>query len=62
MSNPAPLTDPYDEDAAELAALTAAVEKSRANKRGIPHEEMRVWLLQLAEGHFDAPPPAAREF
>jgi len=62
MSNTArPLPDLEDDEAAELVALTAAVEKSRANKRGIPHAEMRVWLLELAAGNFDAPPPVARE-
>ncbi len=55
-----PLPD-LDDDAAELAALAAAVAKARANTRGVPHEEMRVWLLELAAGHFDAPPPVARE-
>lgn len=45
----------------ELAALKVAIEKSRANKRGIPHEEMRLWLLELAASNFDAPPPAARD-
>ncbi|MDZ5647780.1 MULTISPECIES: hypothetical protein [Nitrospirillum] len=62
MSNLAPtFPDGEDEAAAELAALTAAIEKARANKRGVPHEEMRVWLRALAEGRFDAPPPAARD-
>lgn len=55
-----PLPD-LDDEAAELAALTAAVEKARANKRGIPHAEMREWLLELAAGNFDAPPPVARD-
>ena len=49
-----------DEEAAEFAALTAAVEKARANRRGSPHDEMRVWLLEIAAGNFDAPPPVAR--
>ena len=61
MSEPArPLPD-LDDDAAELTALAAAVAKARANKRGVPHEEMRVWLLEIAAGNFDAPPPVARE-
>ncbi len=61
MSEPAqPLPD-MDDEATELAALKIAVDKSRANKRGIPHEEMRLWLLELAAGNFDAPPPVARD-
>jgi len=54
------LPDIDDEDA-EAALLAAAVAKARANKRGVPHEEMRAWLLELAAGNFDAPPPVARE-
>jgi hypothetical protein len=62
MSNSAPiLTDIEDEEAAELAALTAAVEKARASKRGVPHSEMRLWLLEIAAGNFDAPPPEVRD-
>lgn len=52
---------PDDDEAAEIAALSVAVEKARANKRGIPHEEMRAWLLEIAAGDFDAPPPFARD-
>jgi proline racemase len=62
MTEPArPLSDLDDDNAAELVALTAAVEKARANRRGVPHEEMRAWLLKLAAGNFDAPPPKARD-
>jgi hypothetical protein len=43
-------TPAYDEDAAALAALTAAVTKSRASKRGVPHGEAREWLLEIAAG------------
>lgn len=61
MSNAtSPLPD-YDEEAAELAALTAAVNKSRANELGVPHAEMRDWLLEIATGNFDAEPPVARK-
>lgn len=61
MSNaPSPLPD-YDEQAAELAALTAAVNKSRANELGVPHAEMREWLLEVAAGNFDAKPPVSRK-
>ncbi|MDE1147603.1 MAG: hypothetical protein PW843_13455 [Azospirillaceae bacterium] len=60
MSKTLPTPGLEDEAAAELVALTAAVEKARQNKRGVPHSEMREWLLELAEGRFDAPPPKAR--
>jgi hypothetical protein len=61
MSNaPSPLPD-YDEEAAELAALTAAVNKSRANKLSVPHAEIREWLLEVAAGNFDAKPPVSCE-
>lgn len=49
-----------DNDAAELVALTAAIAEARADPRGIPHEEMQAWLLRLAAGEFDAPPPVPR--
>lgn len=62
MTNAVSATPEFeDEAAAELAALTAAVEKARANPRVVPHEDMRLWLLELAAGNFDAPPPVARE-
>ncbi|HEV6967767.1 hypothetical protein [Roseateles sp.] len=62
MSNTArTLPDPDDDEAAELAALAAAVAESDADPRVIPHSEMRVWLLEIAAGHFDAPPPVARD-
>jgi hypothetical protein len=50
-----------DDDAAELTALAAAVKKSRINEGGVPHTEMREWLLQIAAGNFDADPPVARK-
>ena len=49
-----------DDEAAELAALEAAIAKADANPRSVPHAEVRAWLLRLAEGDFDAPPPVAR--
>jgi Fe-S-cluster formation regulator IscX/YfhJ len=55
-----PLPDFDDEDAAELAALTAAVAEADADPRVVPHAEVRSWLLELAAGNFDAPPPVAR--
>jgi hypothetical protein len=61
MSSTAPVPD-NDDDAgtAALAALVAAVAEARADPRAIPHEEMQVWLLRLAAGELDAPPPAPR--
>ncbi len=55
------LPDPDDDEAAECAALAAAVAESDTDPRVIPHSEMRAWLLEIAAGHFDAPPPTARE-
>ena len=61
MSEPVrPLTD-VDDEAAEIAALTRAVEKARASTHGVPHDQMRTWLLELADGNFDSPPPVARK-
>ena len=60
MSDPARPLPEFDDDAAELAALTAAVNEARADPRGIPHEEMQAWLLKLAAGEFSAPPPQPR--
>jgi len=51
------LPDLNDDDA-ETAALIAAVEKARADRRGVPHEEVRAWLLRIADGDFSAEPPA----
>ena len=52
-----PLDD--DEDAAELQALAAAVAEARADRRGVPHEIVREWLMRIANGEFDVPPPEA---
>ena len=38
-------------------ALAAAVAESDADPRTVLHEEVRAWLLRLAAGEFDAPPP-----
>jgi len=54
---PMPLAE--DEEA-EASALKAAISKSRADLREVPHEEMREWLLKIAEGDFDATPPTPR--
>jgi len=58
MSEIVPL--PGIDDEAETAALFAAVEEARADRREVPHEEMRAWLLEIAAGNFDAPPPEPR--
>ena len=46
-----------DIEEAEARALAVAVEAARADPRGVPHEEMRAWLLRIAAGEFDALPP-----
>jgi hypothetical protein len=56
--SPAPAPEPEDEEVAEAAALAAAVAESLADPRpNIPHERVRAWLLRIAAGEFDAPPP-----
>jgi hypothetical protein len=59
MASPAPLLD-IDDDAAEADALAAAIAESEADPRTAPHDEVRAWLLRLAHGEFDAPPPEPR--
>ncbi len=49
-----------DDEEDELAALAVAVGEARADPRSVPHEDMRLWLLELAAGNFDAPPPEPR--
>jgi hypothetical protein len=62
MNDPTnPLTDLDLDDAAEAAALTAAVEKARTGRRGVPHAEVRAWMLEIAAGNTTLPPPAARD-
>ncbi len=46
-----------DETAAEASALVAAVAVAEADPRRVRHEEVRAWLLRLARGDLDAPPP-----
>jgi len=58
MNKSVPLPDIGD-DEAEVAALAAAVAEARADGRSIPHSEVRKWLLEIAEGNFDAPLPVA---
>jgi hypothetical protein len=59
MTKPAPLFED-DEDAAEAQALATAIAESDADPRTAPHEEVRAWLLRIANGEFDAPPPEPR--
>jgi hypothetical protein len=49
-----------DDAEADARALRAAIAASRADPRGVPHEEMREWLLKIAAGEFDAKPPTPR--
>jgi hypothetical protein len=63
MTTPAPLIEPsplIEDDEAEARALAAAIAESDADPRTVPHEAVRAWLLRLAEGEFDAPPPEPR--
>jgi hypothetical protein len=57
MTTPAPLIED-DEAEAEARSLAAAIAESDADPRTVPHEKVRAWLLRLAGGEFDAPPPA----
>jgi len=57
MTRPLPLVD---DDEAEAHALAAAVAVAEADPRRMSHEEVRAWLLRLANGEFDAPPPEPR--
>jgi len=59
MSHAFHSADPETE--AERLLLEAAVAKARADRRYVPHEEMRAWLLELAQGNFSAPRPVLRE-
>jgi hypothetical protein len=57
MMHPVPLAD---DDEAEARALAAAAAAAEADSRRVPHEKVRAWLLRLADGEFDAPPPELR--
>jgi hypothetical protein len=46
-----------DDDEAEAQALATSIAESDADPRTVPHEEVRAWLLRIAEGEFDAAPP-----
>jgi hypothetical protein len=59
MTDPAQLIDD-DEGAAEVQALAAAIAASDADPGTASHEDVRAWLLRIANGEFDAPPPSTR--
>jgi Fe-S-cluster formation regulator IscX/YfhJ len=45
---------------AERQLLEAAVAEAEADPRYVTHEDMRAWLLRLAQGDFDAHLPELR--
>ena len=59
MTQPSPFIAD-DESEAETRALAAAVAESDADQHTVPHAEVRAWLLRLAEGEFEEPPPGPR--
>jgi hypothetical protein len=59
MATPVPLIED-DEVEAEARVLAASIAESDADPRTVPHEEVRAWLLRLAQGEFDALPPKPR--
>ena len=59
MADISPLVDD-DETVAERRALEAAIAVAEANPHRVSHEDVRAWLLRLANGEFDAPPPVPR--
>lgn len=54
-----PVLQPLDDEetAAEARVLAAAIAEADADPRTVPHERVRPWLLRLAAGEFNAPPP-----
>jgi Fe-S-cluster formation regulator IscX/YfhJ len=60
MTQPVLTLPDLDDDAAEALALAAAVAEARADPRGVPHAEMREWLLRIAAGDFAAKAPEPR--
>ncbi|MCB8874454.1 hypothetical protein [Acidisoma silvae] len=48
------------EDAMERQALAVAVAKARANVHGVSHDAMRLWLMEIADGNFQAEPPQSK--
>jgi hypothetical protein len=59
MSQAQPLPD--IDAAAETEALIRAVEEARKDRRYIPHSEMRLWLMRIEAGEFDAEMPKLRD-
>ncbi|MDK9719743.1 MAG: hypothetical protein OEL53_01020 [Rhodospirillales bacterium] len=59
MAEPAHKLD-VNESEAETRVLAEAVTAARADQRGVPHAEMRDWLLKVASGDFKAEPPKAK--
>ena len=56
-------TDPLlapNQAQAEAEALSRAIAGARADARGVPHEEKRVWLQKIADGELSAEPPVPR--
>jgi hypothetical protein len=49
-----------DDEEADAAALSAAIEAARSDPRAVPHAEMRAWLLKIAAGDVAAEPPTPR--
>ncbi len=56
MQNQAPFVED-EEDAAEAQALALAIAGSDADPRTVLHDEVRAWLLRLANGEFEFSPP-----
>ena len=52
MADQSPLLDQTDD-----RLLDAAIVESEADPRVVPHDKVRSWLMALADGDFDAPPP-----
>ena len=60
MAHIQPMTKPahlIEDDEAEARAQAAAIAWSDTNPRALPHEDVRAWLMRIAQGEFDAPPP-----
>ena len=46
-----------EDSEAEAVALATAIAQSDADPRMVPHAKVRAWLLRVAAGEFDLPPP-----
>jgi predicted transcriptional regulator len=55
-----PALSAIDDTEAERQLLEAGVAEAQADPRYVTHEDMREWLLRLAQGEVDAPPPVLR--